>query len=82
MHSEIVKALNRATDEGASRTADYADALMPLVKRAQAEALREAAHLMLDEQGGLPFDDDHDRAITSAWLMEHADRIENEGAGA
>lgn len=41
IHSEIVKTINRATDDSASRTADYADAIVPLVKRAQAEAWDE-----------------------------------------
>lgn len=55
-----------------------AAALMPLVKRAQAEALREAAELVMDPRDGLPFNADHDLAIVSAWLDETADRIEQE----
>lgn len=68
--------------DGKSDSQTIAGEIMPLVRRAQTEALREAAELMLDGDEGLPFDDDQDVAIPSAWLMEHADRIEKEGAGA
>lgn len=55
-----------------------AAALMPLVKRAQADEVREVADLVMDPRDGLPFDGDHDLAIVSAWLKEAADRIEKE----
>ena len=64
------------TEDDRADTLVLADAIMPLVRRIQAEALREASDLMLDPEEGLPFDDDEDRAIPSAWLLEQSARIE------
>lgn len=36
---QIAQAIRRATDEGASRTEDYARAVLPVVKAAQRDAL-------------------------------------------
>lgn len=58
-----------------------AAALTPLLNSVRAEALREAAQVMLDGDRGLPFDDDQDVAIPSAWLVEYADRIEQNSEG-
>lgn len=55
-----------------------AAAVMPLVRRAQADKVREAAELALDPRDGIPFGAEHDLAIVSAWLDEEADRIEQE----
>lgn len=62
---------------------DFAQKIHPRVQtqaqtraHIQAEALSEAAERMMDEHDGLPFDDDQDRAIASAWLIEEADRID------
>jgi hypothetical protein len=37
-------------------------------------ALLKIADDMLDAEIGLPFDNDHDRAIVSAWVLEYADQ--------
>lgn len=56
-------------------------AIMPLVRRAQADKVRQAAELVMDPRDGLPFNADHDLAIVSAWLDETADRIEQNSEG-
>lgn len=76
-------------DPEAWQVAMFEDAvvrIMPLVKRAQAEALREAARgciYPIDPYGGF------DQASLSAariqithWLRDRAEQIEREGAGA
>lgn len=58
---------------------DAAAAVMPLVKRAQAEALRDAhADIQAYTDSGAPFG----HRPVEEFLLQRADRIENEGAGA
>ena len=52
----IARALRQATDDGADRTEDYAAAVLPIVaeevRKAKAEALREAADAWHAEHKG------------------------------
>lgn len=73
---EDAEALRSSGELGARKQAAAVATFEEAVRGSQAEALHAAADQMLDPQSGLPFDDDADRAIASAWLHERADRIE------
>lgn len=83
LEEEIARTIDKALDGdcGYGVREHLAAALMPLVRRAQADKVREAAELVMDPRDGPPFNADHDLAIVSAWLDEMADRIEQNSEG-
>ena len=67
--------------DGKSDSQTIAGEIMPLVRRAQAEVLREAADGARWALGDASSGHTSTYSVRK-WLREHADRIEKEGAGA
>lgn len=84
LQEQIEAALIRATEDGADRTEHYAAAVLPIIRAAQADALRSAVQDMGDWADevyvtGDPLDEDTWADITTGeWLTARADTIEKE----
>ena len=65
MIEQIETALQQATFDGADRTEEYAAAVLPIIRKAQADALRDAAR---EQFTFFPMSTIRAFACTSDWL--------------